>query len=90
MCSSDLGAGAILRQLPGPKSPEAEAAIAAFEQRQHALAETIARSSSGRELIERGFPQDVELASALDESDQMPKFDGLAFAGASAARSRSV
>ncbi len=85
-----IGAGAILQHLPGPKSPEADAAIAAFENRQHALAETIARSSSGRELIGRGFAQDVELASALDESDQTPKFDGLAFLGASAARSTSV
>jgi 2-phosphosulfolactate phosphatase len=74
-----LGAGAILRELPGPKSPEAEAAIAAFEQRQHALAETIALSGSGRELIERGFPQDVELAVAFDVSSHAPGFDGLAF-----------
>lgn len=76
-----IGAGAILRQLPGPKSPDADAAIAAFEHLQHALADTIARSSSGRELIERGFPQDVELASALDLSTQAPKFDGVAFMG---------
>jgi len=76
-----IGAGAILRQLPGPKSPDADAAIAAFEHLQHALADTIARSSSGRELIERGFPQDVELASALDLSTQAPRFDGVAFMG---------
>jgi len=76
-----IGAGAILRQLPGPKSSEADAAIAAFEHRQHALADMIARSSSGRELIERGFPQDVELASALDVSTQAPRFDGVAFTG---------
>lgn len=74
-----IGAGAILRHLPGPKSPEAEAAIAVFEYRQHLLGETIARSSSGRELIERGFPQDVEIASALDVSTQAPTFDALAF-----------
>jgi len=76
-----IGAGAILRQLPGPNSPEADAAIAAFEHCQHALAVTIAQSSSGRELIERGFPQDVELASALDVSTHAPRFDGLAFTG---------
>jgi 2-phosphosulfolactate phosphatase len=76
-----IGAGAILRQLPGPKSPDADAAIAAFEHRQRALVDTIAQSSSGRQLIDRGFPQDVELASALDLSTQAPKFDGLAFTG---------
>ena len=76
-----LGAGAILHHLPGTKSPEADAAVAAFEQRQHALADVIARSSSGRELIERGFLQDVDLASALDVSSCAPKFDGVAFVG---------
>ena len=74
-----IGAGAILRQLPGPKSPEADAAIAAFEQQQHALADVIARSSSGRELIERGYPRDVALATALDDSSQAPRFEGVAF-----------
>jgi 2-phosphosulfolactate phosphatase len=75
-----LGAGAILRHLPGEKSPEALAAIAAFECAGNGLTETIARSSSGRELIERGFAGDVELAAALDVSHHVPRYDGTAFA----------
>jgi 2-phosphosulfolactate phosphatase len=74
-----LAAGAILRHLPGEKSPEAAAAVAAFEQAQPALGEVIARSSSGRELIGRGFDQDVALAAALDVSTHAPRYDGLAF-----------
>ena len=65
-----LGAGAILRHLPGQKSSEALAAIAAFEDAAPRLAEVIAQSSSGRELVERGYGQDVEIAVALDVSRQ--------------------
>lgn len=74
-----LGAGAILRHLPGTKSPEAAAAVAAFEEARPTIAERIAYSSSGRELIDRGFGQDVDLAVALDVSVQAPRFDGSAF-----------
>ena len=74
-----LAAGAILRNLPGSKSPEADAAIVAFERARQTLAENIAQSGSGRELIERGFKQDVDLAAALDVSRQAPRFDGSAF-----------
>jgi 2-phosphosulfolactate phosphatase len=79
-----LGAGAILRHLPGTRSPEADAAVATFEQRQHALADVVARSASGRELIESGFPEDVDLATALDASRTAPKLDGLTFVDAPA------
>jgi 2-phosphosulfolactate phosphatase len=71
-----LGAGAILRHLPGQKSSEA---IAAFEDAAPRLAEVIAQSSSGRELVERGYGQDVEIAVALDVSRHVPRFDGIAF-----------
>ena len=74
-----LGAGAILRELPGERSAEASAAVAAFEQCQPLLAELIARSASGRELIERGFPSDVTVATQLNVSSHAPRFDGLAF-----------
>ena len=74
-----LGAGAILRHLPGEKSAEALAAIAAFEHAVQPLPEIIARSGSGRELIERGFSRDVELAAAVDISGHVPRYDGTAF-----------
>jgi len=74
-----LGAGAILRHLPGVKSAEALAAIAAFEHAGQPLTEVIARSGSGRELIERGFSGDVDLAAEVDVSGHLPRYDGTAF-----------
>jgi 2-phosphosulfolactate phosphatase len=74
-----LGAGAILCRLPGRPSPEARAAIAAFQQLQSELGETIAQSSSGRELIERGYARDVELAAALDASEHASRLVDTAF-----------
>jgi 2-phosphosulfolactate phosphatase len=59
------GAGAIAACLPGSRSPEALAAIAAWE----AIGQpgqALAACASGRELLERGFGEDVELAAALD------------------------
>ena len=53
--------------------------IAAFEDAAPRLAEVIAQSSSGRELVERGYGQDVEIAVALDVSRHVPRFDGIAF-----------
>jgi phosphosulfolactate phosphohydrolase-like enzyme len=43
------------------------------------LSEVIVQSSSGRELAERGYAQDVEIAVALDVSRNVPRFDGIAF-----------
>lgn len=74
-----LAAGAILRHLPGERSPEALGAIAAFDDAAMCLADVIARSSSGRELIERGYGGDVDLAVALDVSTHVPRYDGVAF-----------
>jgi 2-phosphosulfolactate phosphatase len=74
-----LAAGAILRGLPGARSPEAEAAVAAFEARRGRLAETLAATGSGRELNARGFAGDVELAAALDAGGNIPQLRGPAF-----------
>ena len=54
-----IGVGAVLANLPGRPSPEAERAIAAFERFRHSLHDTLARSTSGKELVERGFACDV-------------------------------
>ena len=72
-------AGAILRRLPGPRSAEADAAIAAFEHASSDLEAFIAGCGSGRELIARGFSQDVELAAAFDVSVQVPTYERGAF-----------
>jgi len=77
-----LAAGAVLHALPGRRSPEAEAAIAAFERREGAIRETLAASSSGRELIEIGFDIDVEYAACVDVSGSVPKLAGSAFVDA--------
>lgn len=63
-----LGAGAIISHLPGTLSPEARVALAAFEWARPNLAEVLRECSSGRELLERGFPRDVDLAAELDVS----------------------
>ena len=67
-----IGAGAVLAHLPGRLSPEAEMAIAVFERFRHSLQDTLARCRSGRELLERGFPDDVELAAELGASSAAP------------------
>ena len=74
-----LGAGAILRWLPGSKSAEAAAAIAAFESSQHAIHALLTESGSGRELIERGFGLDVDLAARVDVSRTVPRLQAGAF-----------
>jgi 2-phosphosulfolactate phosphatase len=74
-----LGAGAILRLLPGKKSPEAAAAIAAFESGQHAIRDIVAASSSGRELIARGYEADVDLAAEVDVSTHAARLEQDAF-----------
>ena len=67
-----LGAGAIIHHLPGARSPEAAAAEAVFLRFKDAIAALMRECSSGRELIERGFADDVELAAALDVSVCVP------------------
>lgn len=67
-----LGAGAILRRLPGSKSPEALAAESVFAASADDLPGALRRCSSGKELIARGFEDDVALAAALDTSRVAP------------------
>ncbi len=64
-----IGAGAILSHLDGSSSPEAEAAIAAFQQARNQLDTALGQCGSGKELIQRGFASDVELAASLNASN---------------------
>jgi 2-phosphosulfolactate phosphatase len=61
-----IGAGAIIQHLKGERSPEAEAAMAAFENAADDLENYLRNCASGRELLERGFESDVVLASRFD------------------------
>jgi 2-phosphosulfolactate phosphatase len=74
-----VGAGAILKALPGRRSPEAQAAVAAFEDAAGELRDRLFLCSSGRELTECGFGRDVELAAELDISSVVPILQGDAF-----------
>lgn len=74
-----IGAGAVLDALPGRRSPEAVAAVAAFAGVRDGLASSLLSCAGGRELIERGFDADVLLAAELDTSDHAPQLQGEAY-----------
>lgn len=76
-----LGAGAILSCLPGPRSPEAEAAVAIFERYREDLVTTLDACGSGRELHERGHQEDKIIAGQLDVSRCVPRLEGVGFVG---------
>ena len=67
-----IGAGAILSYFDGRLSPEAEVAVAAFQNLQGNLVTALERCSSGKELVARGFAKDVELAAAINISSCVP------------------
>lgn len=67
-----IGAGAIIAQLHGDLSPEAQAALAAFRSAEQSLESQIRQCGSGKELIARGREEDVGLASARNVSACVP------------------
>jgi 2-phosphosulfolactate phosphatase len=67
-----IGAGAIIRHLPGTRSPEAAMAEAIFLRFASDLTACLRQCGSGKELIGRGFARDVDLAAALDQSACVP------------------
>ena len=74
-----VGAGAIISMLSGTRSPEAEIAVSAFERFETDLLSMLLDCSSGRELVERGFRRDVEIAAELSVSDTVPVLRDSAF-----------
>jgi 2-phosphosulfolactate phosphatase len=74
-----VGAGAVISYLTGTRSPEAEQAVAAFENAKKKLLANLSQCSSGRELIERGFAADVALAAILNVSKCVPVLEQNAF-----------
>lgn len=67
-----LGAGAIIANLNGRFSPEAELTLAAFKSAQTNLQDMLFRCGSGKELIGKGFEEDVRLAAELNVSSAVP------------------
>ncbi len=78
-----VGAGAIIASLSGRKSPEARMAQAAFEAARGELRELMRGCGSGKEMIERGYPDDVEMAADLDVSGCAPRLVEGAFGAGS-------
>jgi 2-phosphosulfolactate phosphatase len=76
-----LGAGSVISCLPGRRSPEAEAAAAVFESFRGDLGTALRECGSGKELIERGFAADVDLAAQHDLSVNVPLLVDRAFLG---------
>lgn len=68
-----LGAGAVIEALGMTNSPEAQAAAHAFLDSKNDLLGVLKACSSGRELTQRGFEKDVELAAHPNESDVVPR-----------------
>ena len=72
-CLEDLiGAGAVLSELPGTRSPEADLAVAAFARFRNGLYDALRECGSGRELLARGFIRDIELAADFGTSAAVP------------------
>jgi len=67
-----IGAGAIINYLEGRRSPEAHLAAAAFLRFEDALVDGLKTCSSGKELIERGFANDVFLSAQRDVDHVAP------------------
>jgi 2-phosphosulfolactate phosphatase len=81
-CFEDwAGAGAIIANLAGRKSPEARMAQAAFEAARAELPRLMRECGSGKEMIGRGYPDDVEMAAELDISVNVPWLVDGAFHG---------
>lgn len=60
--------------------PEGVGAL--FESASERLFDALASCSSGRELAERGFPEDVRVAAELDADTLAPELAGARFVGA--------
>lgn len=66
------GAGAVISHLKGSLAPEAGAALSAYLSVKPYFKHALKQCGSGRELIERGFEEDVEIASEFDVSGCAP------------------
>ena len=67
--------------LNGAKSPEASAAERLFATAGGDLKELVQSCASGREIIDRGFAADVNLATEFDCSDVVPVLENGEYSG---------
>ena len=67
-----LGAGAVIDALDGVETPEATLARIAYSTVGRRLGPLLRESISGRELIDRGFGADVEVALEVESSNVAP------------------
>lgn len=67
-----IGAGALISYLNASLSPESKAVLDVFESVKNTLVHELKISSSGKELIERGFEKDIEIAAELNVSECVP------------------
>lgn len=72
-----LGSGAIIAELGGRCSPEAAAAGAAWRSSAQQVDEVLSSCVSGKELLARGWSDDLAFALAVDASSSVPVlYDG--------------
>lgn len=80
------GAGALAAALADlgirSLSPEAEAAVGAYARVAGRIGAALAECASGRELLQYGFREDVEIAAELESSTAIPVLTGDSFKGA--------
>ncbi len=71
------GAGGFLSGLEGDNlSPEARAAVAAYDAVADELPALLHECAGGRELTQYGFGEDVAIAAEVDDSDSVPVLEG--------------
>jgi 2-phosphosulfolactate phosphatase len=73
-------AGALIANLSGRLSPEASAAIGVWDVFKNELKTYLANCASGRELIQKGFEEDVQIAAEIDVSTTVPLYHESAYA----------
>jgi len=72
-------AGAIIADLPGTKSPEASSAVAVWDFAKNDIGAFLKSCASGRELIERGFAEDVAIAGEINVGRAVSVFHDRAY-----------
>ena len=74
-----LGAGAIISHTNGLMGPLATSASKSFDFFEKTLDDVLYHSPSGQELIDRGYPDDISIASELNADDAVPLLSENAF-----------